>query len=184
MLIIHDLLNSDRLVLAPVTRLDYCCDLNYRHTLTFTALVLALTLWLHSSGIGTLTTTSLLPPTFQCQKYESKHQMVQSMLVTRFQHLPSPMQTLLTEASLLSSSSILCTSHRSYTIVSVLLTLLCCSNLRTAQFSDARLRRFNMIAVDSRVHGETGGIAGPGWGRQAAAADLHSFMVILHTPIS
>lgn len=46
-----------------------------------------------------------------------------------------------------------------------------------AQFSDPQLRRFNLIAIDSRGHGETSGSVASYWRRADAADDVAAFMV-------
>lgn len=50
------------------------------------------------------------------------------------------------------------------------------SDIFQLQFADSRLRRFNLIALDQRGHGETGGIAPVAWSRAEAATDVVNFM--------
>jgi hypothetical protein len=49
-----------------------------------------------------------------------------------------------------------------------------------AQFQDPSLRRFNLIALDLRGHGETGGLAGPEYDQEDSANDVLKFMVGLN----
>ncbi len=46
------------------------------------------------------------------------------------------------------------------------------------QFGDANIRRFNLVTLDLRGHGETGGKAPKKYGQEAAAEDIAKFMVI------
>jgi hypothetical protein len=48
---------------------------------------------------------------------------------------------------------------------------------RTAQFGDAQLRRFNLVAIDSRAHGETTGKVGKTYSQVTAAEDVAKIMV-------
>lgn len=50
------------------------------------------------------------------------------------------------------------------------------SQLLIAQFVDLRLRRFNLIALDSRGHGETIGDVPATYRRATAADDVYQFM--------
>ncbi|KAJ6505767.1 Alpha/Beta hydrolase protein [Mycena vitilis] len=50
------------------------------------------------------------------------------------------------------------------------------------QFADRELRRFNLIALDLRCHGETIGRAGEGYGPEVAARDVALFMSTLQIP--
>ncbi|KAK7051888.1 AB hydrolase-1 domain-containing protein [Favolaschia claudopus] len=50
------------------------------------------------------------------------------------------------------------------------------------QFADPNLRRFNLIALDLRSHGETSGKVGPAYGREQAADDIMEFMKALRLP--
>ncbi|KAJ7677695.1 Alpha/Beta hydrolase protein [Mycena polygramma] len=50
------------------------------------------------------------------------------------------------------------------------------------QFADRELRRFNLIALDLRRHGESIGKAGKGYGREVAARDVALFMATLKIP--
>ncbi|KAF9025016.1 alpha/beta-hydrolase [Hymenopellis radicata] len=50
------------------------------------------------------------------------------------------------------------------------------------QFGDANLRRFNLVALDIRGHGETGGRAPKKYGQEAAAEDIAKFMDALKLP--
>ncbi|TFK38041.1 Alpha/Beta hydrolase protein [Crucibulum laeve] len=50
------------------------------------------------------------------------------------------------------------------------------------QFSDPKLRRFNLIAIDSRCHGETTGSVPSTFRRLEAAEDLLKFMEALRLP--
>ncbi|KAF8889587.1 Alpha/Beta hydrolase protein [Infundibulicybe gibba] len=50
------------------------------------------------------------------------------------------------------------------------------------QFSDPQLRRFNLIAIDSRSHGETTGKVSKNFGRVEAAEDIYKFMEALKLP--
>ena len=45
------------------------------------------------------------------------------------------------------------------------------------QFADPQLRRFNLVALDSRAHGDTGGIVNSSYGQEDAAEDVVNFMV-------
>ncbi|KAF9010219.1 alpha/beta-hydrolase [Cyathus striatus] len=50
------------------------------------------------------------------------------------------------------------------------------------QFADTSLRRFNLVALDLRCHGETKGSAGNDYGRVQAAEDVFLFMEALGLP--
>ncbi|KAK0203678.1 alpha/beta-hydrolase [Desarmillaria ectypa] len=50
------------------------------------------------------------------------------------------------------------------------------------QFGDRTLRKFNLVAMDLRGHGETGGSAPKGYGQDDAAADIVKFMEALRLP--
>ncbi|KAJ7606346.1 Alpha/Beta hydrolase protein [Mycena polygramma] len=50
------------------------------------------------------------------------------------------------------------------------------------QFADRELRRFDLIALDLRCHGETVGRAGKGYGPKVAARDGALFMSTLNIP--
>ncbi|KAJ7624262.1 Alpha/Beta hydrolase protein, partial [Mycena polygramma] len=50
------------------------------------------------------------------------------------------------------------------------------------QFAARELRRFNLVALDSRCHGETVGRAGEGYGQEIAARDVALFMSTLQIP--
>ncbi|KAJ6480742.1 Alpha/Beta hydrolase protein [Mycena vitilis] len=50
------------------------------------------------------------------------------------------------------------------------------------QFADRELRRFNLIALDLRCHGQTLGKAGKGYGPKVAAGDVALFMSTLQIP--
>ncbi|KAJ7741953.1 Alpha/Beta hydrolase protein [Mycena maculata] len=56
------------------------------------------------------------------------------------------------------------------------------SELFQPQFADPNLRRFNLVALDLRSHGETSGKVPATYGREAAAADVVKFMEALHIP--
>ncbi|KAJ6557950.1 Alpha/Beta hydrolase protein [Mycena capillaripes] len=56
------------------------------------------------------------------------------------------------------------------------------SELFQLQFSDPNLRRFNLVALDLRSHGETSGKVGATYGREEAAADVMKFMEALRLP--
>ncbi|KAJ7150140.1 Alpha/Beta hydrolase protein [Mycena crocata] len=56
------------------------------------------------------------------------------------------------------------------------------SELFQLQFADPNLRRFNLVALDLRGHGETSGKVGTSYGREEAAADIVKFMDALHLP--
>ncbi|KAF7326012.1 AB hydrolase-1 domain-containing protein [Mycena kentingensis (nom. inval.)] len=56
------------------------------------------------------------------------------------------------------------------------------SDLFELQFADPNLRRFNLIALDLRSHGETSGKVGATYGREEAAADVAKFMEALRLP--
>ncbi|KAF7316120.1 AB hydrolase-1 domain-containing protein [Mycena indigotica] len=56
------------------------------------------------------------------------------------------------------------------------------SELFELQFADPSLRRFNLIALDLRGHGETSGKIGATYGREEAAADIAKFMEALRLP--
>nr|GAT46118.1 predicted protein [Mycena chlorophos] len=58
------------------------------------------------------------------------------------------------------------------------------SELFELQFADPNLRRFNLVALDLRSHGETSGKVGPTYGREEAAADVVKFMEALRLPPS
>ena len=45
------------------------------------------------------------------------------------------------------------------------------------QFADPQLRRFNLVALDFRAHGDTGGVVNSSYGQEAAAEDALKFMV-------
>ncbi|KAJ6461910.1 Alpha/Beta hydrolase protein [Mycena vitilis] len=51
-----------------------------------------------------------------------------------------------------------------------------------SQFADRELRRFNLIALDLRCHGETVGRAGKDYGPEVAARDVALFMSTLNIP--
>ncbi|KAK0458841.1 alpha/beta-hydrolase [Desarmillaria tabescens] len=50
------------------------------------------------------------------------------------------------------------------------------------QFGDRTLRKFNLVAMDLRGHGETGGSAPKHYGQDDAAADIVKFMEALRLP--
>ncbi|KAL0948628.1 hypothetical protein HGRIS_010435 [Hohenbuehelia grisea] len=50
------------------------------------------------------------------------------------------------------------------------------------QFNDARLRKFNLIAIDTRCHGETSGSVPEGYSPLTAADDVAKFMDALGIP--
>ncbi|KAJ6517438.1 Alpha/Beta hydrolase protein [Mycena vitilis] len=50
------------------------------------------------------------------------------------------------------------------------------------QFADQELRRFNLVALDLRCHGETVGRAGEGYGQEVAARGVALFMSTLQIP--
>ncbi|KAJ6582894.1 Alpha/Beta hydrolase protein [Mycena vulgaris] len=50
------------------------------------------------------------------------------------------------------------------------------------QFADPNLRRFNLVALDLRSHGETSSKVPVTYGREDAAADVVKFMEALHLP--
>ncbi|KAK0480665.1 alpha/beta-hydrolase [Armillaria novae-zelandiae] len=50
------------------------------------------------------------------------------------------------------------------------------------QFGDCALRRFNLVAMDLRGHGETGGTAPKNYGQDDAAKDIVKFMEALRLP--
>ncbi|KAJ7665976.1 Alpha/Beta hydrolase protein [Mycena polygramma] len=56
------------------------------------------------------------------------------------------------------------------------------SELFELQFSDPSLRRFNLVALDLRLHGQTSGKVGATYGREEAAADIAKFMDAMHLP--
>ncbi|KAJ6571003.1 Alpha/Beta hydrolase protein [Mycena vulgaris] len=56
------------------------------------------------------------------------------------------------------------------------------SELFQFQFADPNLRRFNLVALDLRSHGETSGTVPISYGREDAAADVVKFMEALHLP--
>ncbi|KAJ7634601.1 Alpha/Beta hydrolase protein [Roridomyces roridus] len=56
------------------------------------------------------------------------------------------------------------------------------SELFQLQFADPNLRRFNLIALDLRSHGETTAKVPSTYGREAAAEDVMKFMEALHLP--
>ncbi|KAJ7032002.1 Alpha/Beta hydrolase protein [Mycena alexandri] len=58
------------------------------------------------------------------------------------------------------------------------------SDLFQLQFADPNLRRFNLVALDLRSHGETTGKVGATYGREEAAADVAKFMDAMHLPPS
>ncbi|KAJ7122270.1 Alpha/Beta hydrolase protein [Mycena epipterygia] len=58
------------------------------------------------------------------------------------------------------------------------------SELFQPQFADPSLRRFNLVALDLRSHGETSGKVGSTYGREEAAADVVKFMEALRLPPS
>ncbi|KAJ7122272.1 Alpha/Beta hydrolase protein [Mycena epipterygia] len=58
------------------------------------------------------------------------------------------------------------------------------SEIFQPQFADTSLRRFNLVALDLRGHGETAGKVGSTYGREEAAADVVKFMEALHLPPS
>ena len=45
------------------------------------------------------------------------------------------------------------------------------------QFADPQLRRFNLVALDFRAHGETSGAVSSSYGQEDAAEDVVKFMV-------
>jgi pimeloyl-ACP methyl ester carboxylesterase len=47
----------------------------------------------------------------------------------------------------------------------------------TAQFGDPSIRRFNLVAVDLRSHGETSGPVPEGYDQEMATKDVIAFMV-------
>ena len=49
-----------------------------------------------------------------------------------------------------------------------------------AQFSDPNMRRFNLVALDARLHGKTVGDVPEGFRRPEAAEDVYYFMVCRH----
>jgi hypothetical protein len=51
--------------------------------------------------------------------------------------------------------------------------------LLSAQFSDYALRKFNLVALDLRAHGETGGQVPKDYDQVDAAKDISKFMVRL-----
>lgn len=53
-----------------------------------------------------------------------------------------------------------------------------------AQFADAHLRRFNLVTLDLRSHGETGGKVTKSYGQEEAADDVIKFMVCLSSRCS
>lgn len=59
--------------------------------------------------------------------------------------------------------------HRPFLILSVI-----------GQFADRALRRFNLIALDSRFHGETTGKVGDDYTVVEAARDVAEFMASFH----
>ncbi|KAJ6627974.1 Alpha/Beta hydrolase protein [Mycena sp. CBHHK59/15] len=56
------------------------------------------------------------------------------------------------------------------------------SDLFQLQFADPSLRRFNLVALDLRCHGETTGKVAATYGRDEAAADVVKFMEALRLP--
>ncbi|KAJ7668005.1 Alpha/Beta hydrolase protein [Mycena rosella] len=56
------------------------------------------------------------------------------------------------------------------------------SELFQLQFADPSLRRFNLVALDLRSHGETSGKVSPTYSREEAAADIVKFMEALRLP--
>src|ERR1700761_4897327 len=54
---------------------------------------------------------------------------------------------------------------------------LCQSLCAVAQFTDPGLRRFNLVTMDSRCHGNSEGSVPENWGRNGAAEDVYEFMV-------
>ncbi|KAK7044845.1 AB hydrolase-1 domain-containing protein [Favolaschia claudopus] len=56
------------------------------------------------------------------------------------------------------------------------------SEIFELQFADPTLRRFNLIALDLRSHGETSGKVGAAYGREQAADDISEFMKALRLP--
>ncbi|KAJ7269641.1 Alpha/Beta hydrolase protein [Mycena rebaudengoi] len=56
------------------------------------------------------------------------------------------------------------------------------SELFELQLADPILRRFNIVTLDLRSHGETSGKVGPTYGREEAADDLLKFMEALRLP--
>ncbi|KAF8162449.1 Alpha/Beta hydrolase protein [Mycena galopus ATCC 62051] len=56
------------------------------------------------------------------------------------------------------------------------------SELFELQFADPNLRRFNLVAIDLRSHGETSGKVGAEYGREQAADDIKEFMKVMHLP--
>ena len=47
----------------------------------------------------------------------------------------------------------------------------------SAQFKDPQLRSFNLVSLDLRGHGETGGPTGPRYTEDEACDDVYSFIV-------
>lgn len=47
----------------------------------------------------------------------------------------------------------------------------------SAQFCDPKLRRFNLVGYDARIHGKTKGDVPPDFRRAEAAEDVYHFMV-------
>ncbi|KAJ7118676.1 Alpha/Beta hydrolase protein [Mycena crocata] len=56
------------------------------------------------------------------------------------------------------------------------------SEIFQLQFADPNLRRFNLVALDLRGHGETSGKVSASYGREEAAADIVKFMDALRLP--
>lgn len=56
------------------------------------------------------------------------------------------------------------------------------SDIWQPQFGDAQLRRFNLVALDLRVHGETGGKVTSSYRQDDAAEDIVKFMDALKIP--
>ncbi|KAJ7247934.1 Alpha/Beta hydrolase protein [Mycena haematopus] len=56
------------------------------------------------------------------------------------------------------------------------------SEIFELQFSDPKLRQFNLVAIDLRCHGQTSGKVGTEYGREQAADDIKEFMKALHLP--